>query len=130
SVRFSEPVDLGLTAIRLIGPQGEEIAVGRPARPDGKPTTVSVSLPRLPSQGTYTAAWRAVSADTHPVQGAFTFSVGQPTGTGAPDLLTATGGSPSVGVLYGVLRWMAFGGFALLAGVAFFVAVCWPAGQS
>lgn len=130
SIRFSEPVDLGLTAIRLIGPEGGQIALGRPTHPAGKPTTVSVPVPGLPSEGTYTVAWRAVSADTHSVQGAFTFSVGAPTGTGAQEQLATSGGSTAVAVLYGVLRWLAFVGFALLVGTAFFTACCWPAGQS
>jgi copper transport protein len=130
AIRFSEPVDLGLSAVRLIGPQGENIAVGDPTRPVDRPTTVAISVPGLPTQGTYTVAWRAVSSDTHPVQGAFTFSVGAPTGTGAPELLAGPTGSGSVAVLYGLTRWVAFGGFALLVGPAFFVALCWPAGQS
>ena len=48
----------------------------------GKPTSDSVSvglrggLPR----GTYVVAWRVISADSHPVRGAFAFSVGEPVG--------------------------------------------------
>jgi copper transport protein len=130
SIRFSEPVDLGLTAIRLIDPQGAETALGHPVRVAGKPSTVSVALPALSGQGTFTVAWRAVSADTHPVQGAFSFSVGAPTGAGAQAEMSAPGGSALVGVLYAGMRWMGFVGFALLVGTAYFVAGCWPAGRA
>ena len=39
-------------------------------------TTMRVSLPPL-EPGTYTVDWRAVSTDTHRVNGGFTFRVGQ-----------------------------------------------------
>jgi len=44
-----------------------------------KPSEVGVMVPKL-DRGTYTVAWRVISADTHPVHGAFTFSVGAASG--------------------------------------------------
>ncbi len=35
------------------------------------------------ADGTYTVAWRVVSADSHPISGAFTFSIGKPSTTTA-----------------------------------------------
>jgi copper transport protein len=68
-----------------------------------------------------------MSADSHPVQGAFTFSIGKTSATANPATLTAHG-STSVGVLYGVARTIAYAAFALLVGAAAFVLAWWPAG--
>ena len=40
--------------------------------------TLTVRLPNALPQGTHLVSWRVVSADGHPVGGAFTFSIGQP----------------------------------------------------
>jgi copper transport protein len=127
SLTFSETVDLGLAGIRLLGPDGDTIKTGRPAHPHGKPDGVTLPIPDVLSDGTYTLAWHVVSADTHPVQGAFTFSVGEPTQGGGPASAASTLGSSSwVVVLYDAVRWLSFAGIALLVGTAFFTVTCWP----
>jgi copper transport protein len=129
SMRFSEPVDLGLAQVRLIGPRGNDIAgAGRPEHPEGRPDSLMITVPETLANGTYTVAWRVVSADTHPVQGAFTFSVREATGPAAVALDDPSAGSATATGLYGLARWLALAGFALLVGTALFVAVCWPGG--
>ena len=44
----------------------------------GDRTTAAVKLPAGLKDGTYVVAWRVTSADSHPVSGAFSFSIGQP----------------------------------------------------
>ncbi|MGW5605642.1 copper resistance CopC/CopD family protein [Streptomyces sp. NPDC003753] len=127
SLTFSETVDLGLAGFRLLGPDGDTIRTGRPAHPHGNPDAVTLPIPDVLSDGTYTLGWHVVSADTHPVQGAFTFSIGEPTQGGGPASAASTPRSSSwVVVLYDAVRWLSFAGIALLVGTAFFTAVCWP----
>src|SRR6266498_440881 len=77
TLRFSETVDVSLAEVRLLGPRGADIGgVSRPAYPAGKPDTISVTVPKKLAGGTYTVTYRVVSADSHPVSGAFAFSVG------------------------------------------------------
>lgn len=85
-------------------------------------------LPGLPD-GTYTVAWQAVSADSHPVSGAFTFSIGAPSQTevALPD---DEAGGGLVGLLYDIARYAAYAGFVLLAGGAAFVLLCWQRAAS
>lgn len=129
SLRFTEPVDVGLANIKLINPRGKEVTgLGAPQHPDGKPDSVSVRIPETLANGTYTVAWRVVSADTHPVQGAFTFSVREATAPG--DASAAQESDGLTGVLYGVARWLATIGFVLFVGTVFLIAVCWPAARS
>lgn len=125
SLRFTEPVDLGLTQVRLVDPRGKEVAgLGGPEHPEGRRDTVLVRVPATLANGTYTVAWRVVSADTHPVRGAFTFSVREATAPASAEALPE--GDTLVSVLYGTSRWVATAGLALLVGTAFLVAVCWP----
>ncbi|WP_242179677.1 copper resistance CopC/CopD family protein [Saccharopolyspora soli] len=131
TLQFNEPVDIGLAEIRLIGPGGAEVAgIGRPTHPPERLDVVAATLPTELAAGTYTVAFRVVSTDAHPVPGAFAFSVGQVTGGVASSAGPETGGAGgAVSALYGVARWLAYVGLALLVGTAFFVAACWPGGE-
>ncbi|MGW4211628.1 copper resistance CopC/CopD family protein [Lentzea sp. NPDC004789] len=126
SLTFSEPVELGLASVRMLGPAGDTITTAAPAHAEGRPEVLVVSVPRALSDGTYTVNWQVTSADTHPVHGAFVFSVGQPSTSAAlPAPVQAhTAADPAVTVLYGLARWLSFAGLALLAGAAFFVVWC------
>lgn len=77
--------------------------------------------------GTFTVAYQVVSADSHPVAGAFTFSIGAPSETSAAVPDQASGGG-AVGALYGIARYLSYAGFTLLVGGAAFVLACWPRG--
>jgi copper transport protein len=128
SLKWSEPVDLGAHAIRLLDGAGNEIATPGAARPGpgGKATAV-LPLPGKLVRGTYVVAWRVVSADSHPVSGAFSFSVGAPSAV----VFSAGGGgsSATVRVLDGVGRALAYLGFALAVGGAVVLFGLWPGGR-
>ena len=120
-LRFSESVQVKLGGIRLFDAKGHRIDTGAPSHPNGAGATVSVSLPKL-KDGTYVATWRVISADGHPVQNGFTFSVGEVSATGANAqslanrLLSQQGGSRVVGVINGALRFVEFAATGLLLG--------------
>jgi copper transport protein len=125
---FSEGVLLSDDSLRVLDPQGANVAVGTAAHADGKDSgsTATISLHPELGHGTYTVSWRAVSQDSHPVAGAFTFSIGTASKT-TVDLSAAAGGG-TAGALYGIARWFAYAGFALLVGASVFLSVCWPRG--
>ncbi len=133
TLRFDENVQVGLGGIRLFDSKSHRIETGRPTQA-GSAATVSVTLPKL-ADGTYVATWRVISGDGHPVQGAFTFSVGEVTSgaTGAQALanrlLTSQQGSRIVGVLNGALRFVEFAATGIMLGGFVFVALCWPSGR-
>ncbi|MFI0895235.1 copper resistance protein CopC [Streptomyces sp. NPDC020983] len=127
---FSEGVLLSADSLRVLDPQGANVAVGTPAHADGEDSgaTATVALRAGLGNGTYTVAWKAVSQDSHPVAGAFTFSVGAPSKTTVDLAAQAAVGGGAAGTLYGVARYVAYGGFALLVGGCVFLSVCWPQG--
>ncbi|MDX3215057.1 copper resistance protein CopC [Streptomyces sp. ME02-6991-2B] len=124
---FSEGVLLSRDAIRVLGPDGSRAETGDANDGGRGNTTAVVALRPGLGDGTYTVAWKAVSADSHPVAGAFTFSIGAPSKTSVP-LPTQEVGGGAVGTLYDIARYAAYLGFALLVGAAFFIGVCWPDG--
>ncbi|NJP42925.1 copper resistance protein CopC [Actinacidiphila epipremni] len=127
---FSEGVLLSADSLRVLDPAGTNVAVGTPGHAAGKDSgsTATVALRPGLGNGTYTVAWKAVSQDSHPVAGAFTFSVGAPSKTTVDLSAQAALGGGAAGTLYGVARYFAYGGFALLVGGSVFLSVCWPRG--
>ncbi|QIJ63559.1 copper resistance protein CopC [Streptomyces sp. JB150] len=124
SLTFSETVSLSDDSLRVLGPKGERADTGE-ARGTG--ATYSVTLrPGLPD-GTYTVSYQVVSADSHPVAGAFTFSIGAPSATSVT-VAEQTAGGGAVGFLYGLGRYASYAGFLVLAGGAAFTLACWPRG--
>ncbi|MFD8255843.1 copper resistance CopC/CopD family protein [Streptomyces werraensis] len=125
SLTFSEPVAVGDDSVRVLDPKGERVDKGDPANPSG--TTYSVRLVSGLPDGTYTVAYQVVSADSHPVAGAFTFSIGAPSETTVS--VSAQGSDEGfVGWLYGFGRYVSYAGFVVLAGGACFVLACWAPG--
>ncbi|GHF42658.1 transport integral membrane protein [Streptomyces mashuensis] len=121
---FSEGVLLTDASVRVLDPRGERVDEGRPAHDGGKAETAVVALRAGIADGTYTVAWQAVSADSHPVAGAFTFSVGAPSKTTVSVATAATRTDPAVATFYGIGRYAAYAGFVLLVGGCLFAALC------
>ena len=74
---FGETVQAPPTAIEVFSAAGQQVRTGPVEHPSGRGNQVRCS-PAAVDEGTYVVSWRVISADTHPVQGAFTFSVGAP----------------------------------------------------
>ncbi len=133
ALRFDEPVEVALGGIRLFDGNGDRVDIGSPEHPDGDGDRVSASMPDL-DDGTYVVTWRVTSADAHPIQGAFTFQVGDAGAVKDADalarrLLASQGGSTVVGVVYAIDRVAIFATIALLLGGVVFLAVVFPRGR-
>ncbi|MFI6121575.1 copper resistance CopC/CopD family protein [Streptomyces sp. NPDC051064] len=128
TLTFSEQIAMDDDSIRVLDPNGERADEGAPRDlTSGGAVRYAVQLHSGLPDGTYTVAWQAVSADSHPVSGAFTFSVGAPSETTVA-LPSGGAGGGLVGALYGIARYAAYAGFILLAGGSAFVLACWQRG--
>ncbi|GHH06267.1 copper resistance CopC/CopD family protein [Streptomyces lanatus] len=125
TLTFTESVGLLEDSFRVLDPEGRRLRTGEPEHAKGSGETARVSLPGKLGEGTYTVAWRVVSADSHPVSGAFTFSVGKPSVTTAV-VDTGPTEDPATKSLYNIARYLAYLAVALLIGTAAFLAVCRP----
>ncbi|MET9989865.1 copper resistance protein CopC [Streptomyces mutabilis] len=126
SLTFSESVSMDDDSLRILDPKGKRVDEGRPSGTGG--TTYTVKLHAGLPDGTYTVTYQVVSADSHPVAGAYTFSIGAPSETSVSVYSTDAGGG-AVGWLYGLGRYVSYAGFTVLVGGAAFVLACWPRGS-
>lgn len=125
SLTFSEQVALSSDSLRVLDPKGKAVQQGKPFEVGG--TTYGVKVHSGLPDGTYTVTYQVVSADSHPVSGAFTFSVGAPSTTSV-SVSGETAGGGVVGWLYGFGRYLSYAGFIVLVGGAAFVLACWQRG--
>ncbi|BCJ48953.1 copper resistance protein [Actinoplanes sp. NBRC 14428] len=120
-VRFSEAVTPVEGRTQVLAPDGKRIT-----------GTVTAAGPLLRIQvrradrplGTYVVSYRVISADSHPVGGAMTFSVGAP--SARPAESDPTGVHPSVAVAVPAAKFLGYAGLTLIAGPALFLALLWP----
>ncbi|MFD9372186.1 copper resistance CopC/CopD family protein [Streptomyces sp. NPDC060020] len=130
TLSFSEQVALGDDSIRVLDPQGRRVDTGELRDMcSGNTVRYGTALHTGLPDGTYTVAWQAVSADSHPISGAFTFSIGAPSATDVT-LPTAQAGGGPVGIAYGIARYAAYAGFTVLVGGAAFILLCWRRGAA
>ncbi|MFF1812131.1 copper resistance protein CopC [Streptomyces sp. NPDC058251] len=123
TLTFSESVGLLDDSFRVLTPDNRRVHTGAPGHAGDRSSTARVTLPRGLGTGTFTVVWRVVSADSHPVSGAFTFSIGKPSATTVA-LPSAPAGDTVSATLYDIARYLAYGGLALLIGAAGFVLAC------
>jgi copper transport protein len=72
---YSEPIEPRFAIVSVTDAAARQLTSGPPQRAPGSPQTLVTPLRHTP-QGWYLVFWRVISADGHPVRGAFTFAVG------------------------------------------------------
>jgi copper transport protein len=125
TLRFSEGVSLGAGYARVLGADGERVDTGA-AAVEGSVLTIPLR-DGLPDDG-YLVTYRVVSADSHPIAGAYSFVVGD--GELVPTAGAGSGNptDPVVAAALPASRWLGFAGLALAVGVPVLALLCWPAG--
>ncbi len=120
-LRFTEAVETAFGSIRVYDCSGKRVDSGKITRPDERSVsaTVGTQLPR----GTYTVTWRVISADSHPVAGAFVFHVGSAERAGTCQKVFGKGTPGSVDALFKAARAVDFALILLVVGGAAALAV-------
>ncbi|MET8088662.1 copper resistance protein CopC [Micromonospora sp. NPDC005220] len=122
ALTFSESVRKVPGKIRVIAPDGSRADRGEPSFSGG---VVTIPVDPAGARGTYLVSFRVISADSHPVSGAFTYSVGAPS-TPPVDSGTDSRANPVVGTAVKVARFLGYAGLVLLVGPALVLAALWP----
>lgn len=122
SLSFNERVSTPPGGIRVFATDGSRVDAGDAGR-GGEPSTVQVGLGDGLADGTYITSWRVISADGHPVKGAFLFQVGQAKAADESVIaaLLAGGDDTLWGGLAGVGRWLEYAAGLLAAGGVVFL---------
>jgi len=126
---FTEGVTPSVDAIRLFDSDGIAVDLGEVNQAGGA-KTLTVAIPGTLDNGTYVVAWRAVSVDSHPISGAFLFSVGEAEVTDpalVENVLNVTGAGAPNGEWIRIGRVFSFLGLGLGLGSAGVIVLCAPA---
>jgi copper transport protein len=126
--RFDEPVEGNFGAVRVYDAKGRRVDDSKVVHPGGRGPEVSVGLKPGLSDGTYTATYRVISADSHPVSGGVVFSVGAPSSGPAAtvsDLLSGSSTGPVTEVVFGIARGLDYLAIALMLGGLAFLLLSW-----
>jgi len=124
--KFSEPVEGNFGAIRVFDGRGARIDQGEVFHPGGRGAELGVHLKRGVPKGSYTATYRVISADSHPVAGGLVFSYGKatPTGTSVSQLLSQQDSAGRVtDIAFGASKAAQYGSIAAAVGAVFFLLV-------
>ena len=122
TLTFSESVQLLDGKIQVLGPDNSRADQGDPTV-DG--STVTIPLRSGGGRGTYLVSYRVISADSHPVGGSLTYSVGAAS-TPPSATLDDTKVDPVVRGLIPVGKYLGYVGLVLLVGPTLVLALLWP----
>jgi len=86
SLTFNEEIESKLGSIRLFDSRQREVKIDKTQRSAADNRTAFATVPQL-GKGVYIVVWRVVSADGHPVSGAFPFEIGTSSTDNAQSLL-------------------------------------------
>lgn len=130
TLRFTESVNPVRGGFSLLDDDGETIATPSARAAEGDGARIVMPLPGSLDDGVYVVSWRVVSADSHPIHGAFVFSVGDARAAPLADAGAQSGSNSLVELAFWLFRLLSFASLALVVGGGFFVVVCWRPGLS
>ncbi len=129
--KFNQAVGGTLGAVRVYDAEGAEVDNLDVSHPDGDEHWMGVGLKQGLPDGTYTATYRVISADTHIVYGGLVFSIGHagpaPKVTVA-GLISRSESGATTKVAFGVVRGLDYVSLALFIGGLAFLLVAWLPG--
>lgn len=106
TLTYSEPVEPRFAIVSVTDAAGKQVTAASPRGAPGSPQTLVTPLRRVP-EGWYLVFWRVISADGHPVRGAFTFAVGPNPGPPPQFRLPSLSETATTAQLL-VARWVVF----------------------
>jgi copper transport protein len=114
---YSEPIEPRFAIVSVTDAAGKDVTSGEPAGAPGSPQTLVTPLEHVP-EGWYLVFWRVISADGHPVRGAFTFAVGPNAGP-PPQFRVPSLSETATTTRLLISRWVVF--LSLLTALGLFV---------
>ncbi len=124
TLNFDERVITGFGSLRVLDAEATEL-VDVPLRSGATSAIAVADLDSQLADGAYVVLWRVTSSDGHPVQGSFTFSVGDTNQTIAADVAASAVAEHGLSRLFVVIRVSTYLAFLILVGV---IALMWRRG--
>jgi len=110
TLTFSESVQLLDGKIQVLAPDGSRADQGEP---QGGGNTVTIPLRSGGGRGTYLVSYRVISADSHPVAGTLTYSVGAASAPPSESGI-AESTDPVVRAMIPIAKYLGYAGLVLL----------------
>ncbi|GAA4924860.1 copper resistance protein CopC [Actinoplanes utahensis] len=123
TLTFSESVQLIQGKIRVLAPDGSRADQGEPSVSGSQ---VTIPLRNGGGRGTYLVTYRVTSADSHPVAGTLTYSVGAASTPPSADSDAEVAVDPVVRALIPTGKFLGYAGLVLLVGPVLVLALLWP----
>ena len=117
ALTYSEAVEPRFAVVSVTDAAGRQQTTGPPRRSAANADEIDVPLRRV-AEGWYLVFWRAISADGHPVRGAFTFAVGPNPGPAPQFVIPSISETAATPTLL-IARWIAF--LALMTAIGLLV---------
>ena len=121
-LNFGEAVEVSFGSIRLFDSNSKFVELPMPKFVEANGVidakTIRVEIPEL-QFGSYLVVWRVVSADSHPVQGAFAFQIGTKglnLESLSQEILASSSAPFAVKLAMGFARWLSFLGVMVMVG--------------
>jgi copper transport protein len=128
TLQFSESVSAEVGAVKVFDGNGKQVDNGNL---EVRGNVVTLGLQSGRGDSAYIVTYRVISADSHPVRGAFTFTVGS--ATEASDSAVAavldSGGDRTYEIAAAIARLVAYGGVLLACGGGLFLALAHDGGD-
>jgi copper transport protein len=115
ALTYDEAVAPKFAVISVTDARGQQETTASPAALPSDPDTIAVPVRHLP-EGWYLVYWRVISADGHPVRGAFTFAVGPNPGPAPQFVIPSLSESAATPQLVAT-RWLVFISMMLAVGL-------------
>jgi copper transport protein len=115
TLTYDEAVEPRFAVVSVTNAAGRQQTSGSPAASPSDPATLDVPVNKL-APGWYLVYWRVISADGHPVRGAFTFAVGPNPGPAPQFVIPSLSESAATPGLV-TARWAAFLSIMLAVGL-------------
>ncbi|EWH22916.1 copper transporter [Bacillus haynesii] len=117
-IEFNEAIQKGFHSITVRNSSGERVDSGKTEIDPQNAKIMTVKLKSKIKDDIYSAEWRAVSADGHPVSGTIPFSIGNIQGGLPKDQQNQASGLPAADTV--IERVLLYTGFSLFIGAALF----------
>ncbi|MCY8757146.1 copper resistance CopC/CopD family protein [Bacillus haynesii] len=117
-IEFNEAIQKGFHSITVRNSSGERVDSGKTEIDPQNAKIMTVKLKPKLQDDIYSAEWRAVSADGHPVSGTIPFSIGNIQGGLPKDQQNQASGLPAADTV--IERVLLYTGFSLFIGAALF----------
>lgn len=124
TLEFNESLQTAFYDINITGPDGNQAGDGNVQIDPERPHILETGLKTGLGDGTYAVNWKAVSADGHPISGAYVFHIGEPSGAPAGLKDLASGSGAAGGPLKWIVSftdWIQYLGLSIILGTLAFL---------